>query len=261
MLHSDIKFSLILATVGRTQAVANFLAHASTPQSYRCFELIVVDQNPDDRLVPVLAPYTAKFSILHCRSTPGLSHARNVGLQRIGGEVIAFPDDDCWYAPDLLERVASTLVLKSALMDGVTGRPIDSSFSRFHWTSGPINKHNVFLRCTSFTIFLRRSVIEVVGGFDEALGLGSGSGKIAAEESDYLIRALALGRQLSLNADIQVFHREPAMMYDADFNRKARGYNLALGFVLPASNSFILFGTWPRHGSGPSVECVWQPFR
>ena len=230
MLNSELKFSLILATVGRTEDVANFLAYLDS-QSYRSFELVVVDQNQDDRLVPLLARYAARFPIPHCRSALGLSRARNVGLKRASGNVIAFPDDDCWYSPDLLERVARVLVVNPEL-DGVTGRPIDSSFSRFHRTSGPINKHNVFLRCTSFTVFIRRRVVESVGEFDEGLGLGSGTGKIAAEESDYLIRALAMGFHLNLDADIEIFHREPAVMYDANFNRKARGYNLALGFVL-----------------------------
>jgi glycosyltransferase involved in cell wall biosynthesis len=253
---SDLKFSLILATVGRTEDVANFLAHLAS-QSYRCFELVVVDQNQDDRLTPVLASYSARFLIQHCRSALGLSLARNVGLKCANGNVIAFPDDDCWYPPDLLERVARIFVERPEL-DGATGRPIDSSFSRFHKISGPINKLNVFLRCSSFTIFLRRSVVDIVGEFDEGLGLGSRSGKIAAEESDYLIRALAMGSHLTLDADIRVFHREPAVLYDANFNRKARGYNFAFGFVLRKHQYPLWYvaKTWVRAFGGICLAAI-----
>ncbi len=256
MPDSDVKFSLILATVGRTGEVANFLDHLAS-QSYRRFELVVVDQNQDDRLTPVLASYSARFSMQHCRSAPGLSLARNVGLKRVNGDVIGFPDDDCWYPPDLLERVAR-IFAEHPELDGVTGRPIDSSFSRFHKISGPINRHNVFLRCSSFTIFLRRSVVDSVGEFDEGLGLGSRSGKIAAEESDYLIRALAMGSRLNLDADIRVFHREPAVLYDANFNRKARGYNLALGFVLRKHQYPLWYvaKTWVRAFGGICLALI-----
>jgi len=143
-----LKFSLILATVGRTEDVANFLAHIAS-QSYRSFELIVVDQNQDDRLVAVLEKYAPQFPIQHCKSAIGLSRARNVGLERATGNVIVFPDDDCWYSDDLLGRVARILVANPEL-DGVTGRPIDSSFSRFHRTSGPIKYFS--LGCGSFSV-------------------------------------------------------------------------------------------------------------
>jgi glycosyltransferase involved in cell wall biosynthesis len=225
-----LSFSLVLATVGRTEELANFLRHLDE-QTYRLFELIVVDQNSDDRIVPLLSEYASRFPIRHLRSPRGLSRARNIGLPHAKGDVIAFPDDDCWYPPDLLERVAAILAAQSAI-DGITGRPLDKSFSRFHITSGPINRNNVFVRCCSVTIFLRRKVVGVVGAFDEMLGQGTESGLLAGEESDYLIRALSDRFCLNFNADIVVFHKEPAVLYDDPYNRKARGYNEALGFVL-----------------------------
>ena len=39
-------------------------------------------------------------------SARGLSRARNAGLRMIAGDIVSFPDDDCWYPPDLLQRVA-----------------------------------------------------------------------------------------------------------------------------------------------------------
>src|SRR2546427_827401 len=99
-----MKFSLVQATLGRTGELARFLRELDQ-QTYRSFELIVVDQNPDQRLAPILAPYESRFPVFHVRSEKGLSRARNVGMRQIGGDVVAFPDDDCWYPPHLLEWV------------------------------------------------------------------------------------------------------------------------------------------------------------
>src|SRR5208282_276228 len=46
-----------------------------------------------------------RIAIRRLRSSPGLSHARNVGLDAATGEVLAFPDDDCRYSPSLLRQV------------------------------------------------------------------------------------------------------------------------------------------------------------
>lgn len=249
-------FSLVLATVGRTAELTRFFENLSA-QSYRDFEVIVVDQNSDDRLKPILAVYAGRVPILHAKSPCGLSLARNIGLGYVTGQIVAFPDDDCWYPSNLLERVSSIFAANPAL-DGITGRPLDKSFIRFHTNSGPINSNNVFLRCTSYTIFLRRRVVAEVGAFDEGLGLGATTGHIAAEESDYLVRALAAGFHLDYHSELEVFHQQPEAMYEATFNRKARGYNRAFGYVLRKHRyPFWYVGrTWLRAFGGACVAAA-----
>src|SRR5574340_342784 len=94
-------FSLVLATVGRTAELERFL-DALERQTCPDFELLVIDQNPDDRLRPILNRHRGRFEIKHTRSATGLSRARNVGLRLARGEIVAFPDDDCWYPTTLL---------------------------------------------------------------------------------------------------------------------------------------------------------------
>lgn len=112
--------SLVVATINRTVELERFLASLDT-QTYRNFEVIVIDQNPDDRLVPVLCRH-AGLAISHLRSGRGLSKARNVGLRATKGEIIAIPDDDCWYPPQLLSTVAAWFASRSQtdLLLGIT---------------------------------------------------------------------------------------------------------------------------------------------
>src|SRR5271166_3679951 len=207
-----LKVSLILATVGRTSELQRFLEHLRK-QSHKNLELIVVDQNDDDRLLPLIEPYRCCFPVIHCKSAIGLSRARNVGLQRASGDVIAFPDDDCWYPEDLLERVTGLFVENPGL-DCVTGRPLDPRAHGFHTSSGPVDRWNAFRRGISYTIFMRHRVVAGIGEFDESLGLGTQSGKIAAEETDYLLRAIAASFSVFYYADLCVFHGGSQLIYE-----------------------------------------------
>ncbi len=225
-----MKFSLIMATVGRSTELRRLLESLRI-RSLRDFELIVVDQNSDDLLVPVLAPYRDDFSIVHCRSERGLSRARNVGLRLTSGDVIGFPDDDCWYPDDLLESLARLFAGDPAL-DGITCRPIYAGVHGFDTASGDVTRRNVFRRGISYTIFLREHVVRAVGDFDESLGLGTKSRKIGLEETDYLIRALSLSSHVRYFSELTVLHCDSPFIYDDAATRRQFGNGLALGSVL-----------------------------
>ncbi|RLB05041.1 MAG: glycosyltransferase family 2 protein [Deltaproteobacteria bacterium] len=233
-LEKTQKFSLIMATVGRTKEVKRFLEHLDR-QTYRDFELIVVDQNPDDRLVPILEAYKKRFPILHLRSERGLSRARNVGLKHISGDVVAFPDDDCWYPPDLLERVAR-FFREHPDIDVLTGRSVDEngepSNGRWDNRAGLINQFNIWRRAVSYSIFLKKEVVEKVGGFDESLGVGAGTPWGAGEETDYLLRALERDCYLYYDPEVAVYHPQPVKHHDRKSIAKARTYAAGIGRVL-----------------------------
>lgn len=221
-----MKFSLVLATVGRFEELKRFLESLGE-QREAAFELIVVDQNSDDRLVPLLESYTAQFPLTHLRSERGLSRARNIGLKHITGDIVAFPDDDCWYAPDVCIRV-SEFFLRHPNCDGLTGRhalPSGKPSAGWDQRAGWLSMKNVWRRAISFSIFLRKRVVHEVAGFDETLGAGSSGGE--GEETDYLLSALRKGLRLYYEPSVLVFHPN-LRRYDSQARRKQ--YSDALGF-------------------------------
>ncbi len=222
-----------MGTVGRTDELRRFLASLDG-QSCRDFELIVVDQNSDDRLVPMLAQYGTRFPVTHLRAERGLSRARNVGLRLVSGKIVAFPDDDCRYPAELLSTI-DRFFFENPRWDGLTGRCTDEagnlSMGRFHADSGAIGFLNVWNRCTSFTIFLRREVVERVGPFDETLGVGAGTRWGSAEEMDYVIRAVREGFRLYYNAELVVFHPLTVPVYDGSAANRHRHYGMGMGRV------------------------------
>jgi glycosyltransferase involved in cell wall biosynthesis len=77
--------SLIVATLNRVDEIERLLASLEQ-QAYGDFEVLIVDQNEDDRLVPILKSHP-ELVIRHLRSARGLSRARNVALPLANGDV------------------------------------------------------------------------------------------------------------------------------------------------------------------------------
>ncbi len=199
-------FDLVVATVGRVDELDRFL-ESLEGQTYARLRVLVVDQNPDDRLAPVLE--NRRLEVLHLRAPRGLSRARNEALAHVAADAVAFPDDDCVYPQGLLTDVARRLAADPAL-DGITGRAEDEAGrSSASWEPEPadLTVQNLWNRAISFTIFLRRRIVEQVGAFDERLGLGSSEPWSSGEEIDYLIRALRSGARIAYDPGLVVGHR------------------------------------------------------
>lgn len=229
----DLKVSLILATVNNTRELERFF-FALDLQRYRNFEVIVVDQNPDDRLQPMIERYQKLFPIRHIRSARGLSRARNAGLKHITGDIVGFPDDDCWYQPALLAELVSWFNAHPE-MDGLCGRPTDergiTTIGRFSETGGRITRMNIWTRTNSNTLFFRREVVNRVGGFNEKLGLGSGTPWGSAEDVDYPLRAIGMGFSLYYSPAFQVYH--PDVIHNqAYLAERAFSYAAGMGYVM-----------------------------
>jgi glycosyltransferase involved in cell wall biosynthesis len=210
-------FDLVLATVDRVAELGRFLDSLER-QAYREFRVLLVDQNDDDRLGPLLQE-RGSLDVVRLRSPRGLSLARNTALGELRADFVAFPDDDCVYPDDLLERVAGRF---SSALDGVTGRGGTSAA----WApdGAILTRDNLWNRAVSYSIFLRREVVERVGPFDERLGLPSSSG----EEIDYLVRALDAGARIEYDPSLLVEHPDERRDLDHIAARDGR----SIGYIL-----------------------------
>jgi GT2 family glycosyltransferase len=206
-----LSFDLVLATVGRVDELRRFF-DSLAEQTHPSFRVLLVDQNEDARLEPVVAELS-RLEIVHLRSERGLSRGRNHALGELRADLVAFPDDDCVYPSDLLEQVAERFVAEPDL-DGLTGRAIDNSGrSTSSWKLDPatLTDRNLWNRAISYTIVLRREIVERLGPFDERLGLGSETPWASAEEIDYLVRAVRTGARIDYDPSLTVGHEAPSL--------------------------------------------------
>ncbi len=213
-IQSTVWLSLVLATVGRCDELDNVL-NSLAMQQEQGFEIIVVDQNPDDRLVPILA-VPRGLTIRHLRQArPNLSAARNLGLANACGEWVAFPDDDCWYEADCIAAVRRQ-ILDTPELGGVVARWVEAEpggerlshqLDRAAWRAFRGGD------ASSITLFLRRDPVLAANGFDARIGVGQYYG--AGEETDLLLRLLSLDAPIRYLPAARVHHhystRAPAV--------------------------------------------------
>ena len=223
--------SLVVATWNRVAELERLLASLEA-QTYKDFELILVDQNPDDRLVDLIKNHPG-LRVRHLHSQLGVSRARNVGLRAAQGDIIAVPDDDCWYPASLLESVSGWLD-RNPDFDAVftTMRSADDQPVGPRWPPGPclVTKTNLWASTIACTAFLRRAVTDSVGYFREDIGVGADSPYQSGEESDYLLRALAMGFRMWHEPAFTVHH--PNLHSLERLRKMTYPYALGCGYVL-----------------------------
>lgn len=206
-----IDFSLVLCTKGRDREVERFLGSLDEAAHSVSFELIVVDQNRDDRIRNVLSKFQFENLTYLSVEFSGLSRARNYGLRYVRGEYVAFPDDDCEYCRDLLQ-IASDFFASHRQCSGISGVHVESFDDRpKSGRDAVLNRFNVWMRSISFTLFFRSaSLRDDLGNmkyfFDETLGVGSGTSWLSGEEIDYVLQMLRDGLQLISTQSIMVCH-------------------------------------------------------
>ena len=195
--------SLVVATVDRSDELQP-LVRSLLAQHERRFELVVVDQNADDRLDAVLAPLReAGVSVQHLRlATRNSSRARNVGLQAAGADWVAFPDDDCWYEAETLARATERLAEADA-PDALVGHwvELDAPAPRLDLPAWRQFRGGA---ASMIAQFMRTRTLRAWGGFDERLALGSWYG--GGEETDLLLRALQQGARWVHAPAVRVHH-------------------------------------------------------
>lgn len=101
----------IIVPLYNAENVINRCVDSILKQNYRDFELILVDDGSQDSSGSICDQYAAmdpRVQVIHKENT-GVSHSRNVAIQKARGTYLQFVDSDDWLAPE-----ATGLLLSSA---------------------------------------------------------------------------------------------------------------------------------------------------
>jgi glycosyltransferase involved in cell wall biosynthesis len=94
--------SIIIPTYNRASYIQKAL-DSVFKQTYRDFEVIVIDDGSSDNTKEVLQKYGNRIRYSY-QDNHGISHARNTGIRNSKGDYIAFLDSDDYWLPEKLNR-------------------------------------------------------------------------------------------------------------------------------------------------------------
>jgi glycosyltransferase involved in cell wall biosynthesis len=191
---------------------------------FPAFELIVVNNASTDRTPAVLSGLRAEGPAalpLHVvdEPRPGLSHARNTGLARARGALVAFLDDDAVADPGWLAALTSAFARSERI--AAVGGPIRPIWPRQppSWLTDPLRSYYGILDhgrearpidterewLVGANIAFRRSALLEVGGFARALGRQAAT-LLSNEEIDVVHKLVRRGHHAWYAPDATVAH-------------------------------------------------------
>jgi glycosyltransferase involved in cell wall biosynthesis len=221
-----MRFSLIIATYGRTEELARLLA--SVRRQRHDVEVIVVDQNLDDRVARCLEETAAPFEVRHLRTAlRNVCAARNLGLEAATGEVVAFPDDDCWYPDGLLDGVEEWFRLNpryGILAVGAEDEQGIPSGNRWIRPRCDIRSWNALRTTFCSSLFITAVEQSRHIRFDPALHRG--------EETDFVLRLMAAGVRGRFDRSMTVGHPRRDMLSGTITSERAASYGAGMGALV-----------------------------
>jgi len=256
--HTGPLVSVIMAVHNREPSVARAI-NSVLAQTYRNFELIVVDDGSSDGTREIIKRFVPPVTLI-TQVHAGVYVARNQALRHVQGELVAFIDSDDAWAPDklalqvpLMRRPEVGLVFGDAIhvtapKDGAPRTGL-TSFRVSPPRRGRVADH--FASCNfvpTCTVLVRRSCLEEIGGFSEANKISADYlawFRIALRHEldfvdrpviEYTVHADGLSFDLgqSLKARIDLFSAELTQATDPATRRLLRRllFNLSLSLAL-----------------------------
>ncbi|HEY9193779.1 MAG TPA: glycosyltransferase [Methyloversatilis sp.] len=182
-------------------------------QTWRDFELIVVNDGSTDDTAAVLDRYADRIRVVTQRNA-GLSAARNAGIAAASGEWVAFLDaDDSWH-PDKLDAQMTLVTTEpdlgfcstEALIVDPDGKPLGRWND--HGARGDILRNifatNATVAGSGSAVMVRRGLFAQIGGFDTTLR--------SLEDIDMWMRLAAVARYACVQVPLANILRAPGSM-------------------------------------------------
>ncbi len=237
------EISLVIATYNRSASLAvllDSLAGQTLPPDR--WEAVVADNNSADDTASVVARFAAEHPGLNVRraveTRPGVSHARNRGIEESRGRIVAVVDDDETVVPGFLESYVRFFREhpEAAAAGGRITPAYESEPPRWmsRYTERPIAGTLDFgprLREIPEGRFfgggnmaVLRSVLDKVGLFDPALGRTGGSW-LSSEEKELYYRIKKTGGRIYYLPDAEIYHHIPASRLTPEYLRRVSVMN------------------------------------
>lgn len=213
----------------------NSLINQSFPVSQ--YEIIIVDDGKSDIELPGLIEagrYPVDVRYYTYEQNRGSAFARNYGIAKATGEFIIFLDSDQIVQPDFIEQHINffnatpsdvpllQIGLRNEIKAPTESQPIivnsiDSRFAVFErYSENMQNLRGGWHLCFSHNFSIRKSILDQLGGFDDAIFHGWG-----LEDSEFAYKLHKNNVKIAYNPNILVYHLSHELSWNS-----MRGFEL-----------------------------------
>ncbi len=196
-------------------------------------EVIVVDGNSTDKTREIVKNYPVKLFI---ENKKGLNVARNIGIKKSKGEIVAFTDSDCIVPPNWITKIVENFKDPQVSCVGGSAKALNSDFVSqyadnsivrlmpFFRKREELDKVRPFFRHPAgCNMAYRRKVAEEIGYFDENIQYGF-------DEVEFADRVCKAGYKMVLDPNVMVWHKHRSTL--GEFLKQNFQYGRGSGLVL-----------------------------
>jgi glycosyltransferase involved in cell wall biosynthesis len=236
-LHSTPLVSVIVPGYNAERTISKTL-HSVVSQSYNNIEIIVVDDGSEDSTASVVSSFTRRDSRIQLFQQPnrGVARARNLGIEKSSGELIATIDADDIWLQQFIEKLVFcmkeagpsvgltyTWSLDIDEEDRFTGEFRASNIEGD--TYATLLTHN-FIGNASASL-IRRECIEKVGNYDSAFMQANAQG---CEDWDLYLR-IARCYLVRVVPEFLVGYRRAEDSMSTQYDRMAKSHYYMLNLI------------------------------
>lgn len=238
MKPSKISLSLIVPTIGRERDIVRLL-DSLCAQTSKDFETIVVDQSKHPNYIDaILAKYDEFLNIKHVvHKERGAAKARNEGVLHATGGILGWPDDDCWYESQVVEKVLE--LFSSKPISVLLGTPLTEDGQLYNRRVPKSDKKVGVQEILNFgiewSIFVRKDIFLKVTGYDQRIGPGAGTIWAAGESSDLCLQIISHDKNIRYSPAIRIHHPQ-SRATTSDAAQKAYRYAYGMGALCKKNN-------------------------
>ncbi len=203
--------SIVIPTYNEDKYVSDLLKSIRA-QTYKNYEVIVVDYNSSDKTKQIAGKYGAKF--IHV-NTRGISIAKNIGLKASKGDIVAFIDADYILSHTILSGVVhafSDAKNKNIVAIEPTMRVNSRDLNRRQRSKFKVLSRliNVYKKMSYYTnvpaaygcVFCKREALDKAGSFNENI--------YVSEDKEFFSRLRAHGRFIMIKDTARMSYRRHA---------------------------------------------------
>jgi cellulose synthase/poly-beta-1,6-N-acetylglucosamine synthase-like glycosyltransferase len=215
--YSGVTFSLIVPAKNEGKVLGRLLERLAHQQYDKSsYEVIVVEDSSTDNTYEVCLEYSRKFDRIRCMKLPpspvlnGKSRAVNEALKVAKGEIIGILDADSLPSLHMLSVVAGRFqkgahavqvkVVPYNVRESLVSRLASIEELMYEYSLIGRARLGLFVRLEGTGSFLRRDVLEALGGLNES---------ILTEDAELAVRIYSLGMKVDYASDAVIMREVP----------------------------------------------------